>query len=59
VHVATRDPYTEHADEDEADSTFPDGKDNRGSGDILSKINDDDQKVMLEQNRMLLKFLLK
>jgi hypothetical protein len=40
----------EDEDEDEDDSTVPEGEDNRGRDDILSKITEDDQKEMLEQN---------
>jgi len=55
VLEAARDPDDEDKDED--DSTLPEGEDNRGRDDILSKITEDDQKEMLEQNRMLLKLL--
>ena len=55
VHEEARDPEDE--DEDEDDSTLPEAEDNRGRDDILSKITEDDQKEMLEQNRMLLKLL--
>jgi hypothetical protein len=55
VHEEARDPDNE--EEDEADSTMPEGEDNRGRGVIVSKITKDDQKEMLEQNRMLLKLL--
>jgi hypothetical protein len=53
VHEEARDPD----DEDEDDSTLPETEDNRGRDDILSKITEDDQKEMLQQNRMLLKLL--
>jgi hypothetical protein len=53
VHEDTRDPD----DEDDDDSTLPETEDNRGRDDILSKITEDNQKEMLEQNRMLLKLL--
>jgi hypothetical protein len=55
VHKAGRDP--DDKEEDEDDSTLPEGEDNRGRDDILSQITEDDQKEMLEQNRMLLKLL--
>ena len=55
VHEEARDPDDEEEDED--DSTLPEGEDNRGRDDILSMITEDDQKEMLEQNRMLLKLL--
>jgi len=55
VHEEARDPEDE--DEDEDDSTLPEGEDNRGRDDILSKITEDDQREMLEQNRMQLKLL--
>jgi hypothetical protein len=55
VHEEARDPEDE--DEAEVDSSLPEGEDNRGRDDILSKITEDDQKEMLEQNRMLLKLL--
>jgi len=54
-HEEARDPEDE--DQDEDDSTLPEGEDNRGRDDILSKITEDDQKEMLKQNRMLLKLL--
>jgi len=56
VHEEARDPDDEEEEED--DSTLPEGEDNRDRDDILSKITEDDQKVMLEQNRMLLKLRL-
>jgi hypothetical protein len=55
VHEEARDPEDE--DEDEDDSTLTEREDNQGKDDILSKITEDDQKEMLEQNRMLLKHL--
>jgi hypothetical protein len=55
VHEESHDP--EDKDKDKDDSTLPEGEDNRGRDDILSKITEDDQKEMLEQNRMLLKLL--
>jgi hypothetical protein len=55
VHEGARDADDEDGDED--DSTVPGGEDNRGRDDILSKITEDDQMEMLEQNRMLLKLL--
>ena len=57
IHEEARDPGDEDEDEDEDDSTLPEGEDTRGRDDILSKITKDDQKEMLEQNRMLLKLL--
>jgi hypothetical protein len=57
VHEEARYPDDEHEDEDADDSTLPQGEDNRGRDDILSKITEDDQKEMLEHNRMLLKLL--
>jgi len=57
VHEDARDPDNEDEDEEEDDSTLPEGEDNRGRDDILSKITEDDQREMLEQNRMLLKVL--
>jgi len=57
VHEEARDPDDEDEDEVEDDSTLPEGEDNRGRDDILSKITEDDQKKMLEQNRMLLQLL--
>jgi hypothetical protein len=57
VHENTRDPEYEDEDEDEDDSTLPEGTENRGREDILSKITEDDQTEMREQNRMLLKLL--
>jgi len=54
----TRKPRdADNEDEDQDDSTLQEGEDNRGRDDILSKITEDDQKEMLEQNRMLLKLL--
>jgi hypothetical protein len=55
VHEEARDP--EYEDQEEDDLTLPEGEDNRGRDDILSKITEDDQKEMLEENRMLLKLL--
>jgi hypothetical protein len=40
-------------DQDEDDSTLLEGEDNRGRDDILSKMTDDNQQEMLEQNQML------
>jgi len=57
VHKEALDPDDEDEDEDEYDSTLPEGEDDRGRGDILSKITEDDQKEMLEQNRMPLELL--
>ena len=57
VHEEARDPEDEDEDDDEDDSTLPEPEDNRGRDDILSKITKDDQKEMLQQNRMLLKLL--
>jgi len=54
VHKEARNPDDEDEDEDEDDSTLPEAMDNQGRDDILSKISEDDQKEMLEQNRMLL-----
>jgi hypothetical protein len=59
VHEEACDPDNEDEDEDEADSTLPQSEVNRGRDDILSKITEDDQKEMLEQNRMLHKLLFK
>jgi len=56
VHEEARDPDDEEEDED--NSTLAEGEDNRGRDDILSKITEDNQKEMLEQNRMLHKLLL-
>jgi hypothetical protein len=55
VHEEARDPDDEDKDKD--DSTLLETADNRGQDDILSKITEDDQKEMLQQNRMLLKLL--
>ena len=57
VHEEARDPDDDHEAEDANDSTLPDHEDNRCRDDILSKITEDDQIDMLEQNRMLLKLL--
>jgi len=57
VHQEARDPDDKDEDEDEDDSTLPEGEDNRGRDDILSKITEDDQKEMLEQNWMVFKLL--
>jgi hypothetical protein len=59
VHEEARDPDDEDEDEDEDqdDSTLLETADNCGRDDILSKITEDDQKKMLQQNRMLLKLL--
>jgi hypothetical protein len=58
VHEEARDPDDEDKDKDKDkdkdDSTLPETVDHRGRDDILSKITEDDQKEMLEQNRMLL-----
>jgi len=51
VHEEARDP------DDEDDSTLQETADNRGRHNIMSKITQDDQKKMLQQNRMLLKLL--
>jgi len=59
VHEEARHPDDEDEDEDQDDPTLPEGEDNRGREDILSKFTDYDQKEMLEQNRMLLKLLFK
>jgi len=53
VHEEARD----RDDDDEDDSTLPETEDNRGRDDILSKITEDDEKEMLQQNRMLLELL--
>jgi hypothetical protein len=55
VHEEACDPDNEDEDEDEDDSTLPEGKNNRAGDDTLSKITEDNQKEMLEQNWMLLK----
>jgi len=57
VHEEARDLDDEDEDEDEDDSTLPEGEDNQGRDNILSKITEDDQKELLEQNRMLLQLL--
>jgi len=57
VHEEACDPDEEDDDEDEDDSTFPERENNSGRDDILSKITEDDQKEMLNQNWMLLKLL--
>jgi hypothetical protein len=57
-HKEAHDPGDEDEDADEDTSTLPEGVDNRGRDNILSKITEDDQKEMLEENRMLLKLLL-
>jgi len=57
VHEETRVPDDEDEDHNEDDSTLPQGEDNPGRDDIVSKITKDNQKEMLEQNRMLLKLL--
>jgi len=59
VHEETCDLDNEDEDKDKDNSTLPEGEDNRGRDDILSKITKDDQKEMLEQNQMLLKLLFK
>jgi hypothetical protein len=53
VHEDPCDPNNGNGDEDEDHSILPEGKDKRGRDDMLSMITEDDQKVMLEQNRML------
>jgi hypothetical protein len=57
VHEEARNPDDEDADEDEDHSTLPEGEDNRGRDDILSKITKDDKKEMLEHNQMLHRLL--
>jgi len=57
VHKESWAPDDQEEDEEEDDSTFPEGANNRGRDDILSKITEDNQMDMLEQNRMLLKLL--
>jgi len=56
-HEEAHDPDDQDKEEVQDDSTLPDGKDNRGRDDILSKITEDNEKEMLEQLRMLLKLL--
>jgi hypothetical protein len=58
-HEEAHDPDNEDEDEDEDDSTLPQSEVNRGRDDILTKITEDDQLEMLEQNWMLLKLLFK
>jgi hypothetical protein len=55
VHKEARNP--DDAEEHKDDTILPEREDNRCRDDILSKITEDDQKEMLEQNRMLLKLL--
>jgi len=57
VHEEACNPHDKDEDEDEDDSTLPETEDDRGRDDILSKITEDDEKEMLQQNRMLLKLL--
>jgi len=57
VHNEARDPDDEDKDKDKDDSTLPEGEENRGREDILSKIAEDDQQEMLKPNRMLIKLL--
>jgi hypothetical protein len=57
VYEEARDVDKEDKHNDEHDSMLPEGEDNRGRDDILSKTSKDDQKEMLELNRMLLKLL--
>jgi hypothetical protein len=52
VKEEARDPN--YKEEDNDDSTLPEGKDNRGRDDILSKITKDDQKELLILIRVLL-----
>jgi len=53
VHDEAHNLENEDEDEDEDNSTVPEIENNRGRDDILSMITEDDQKKMLEQNRML------
>jgi len=55
LHEEARDPDDEDEDDDDDDSILPEGEDNLDRDNILTKITKEDQKEMLEQNRMLLK----
>jgi len=57
VHEKAYHPDNEVEDKEEDDSTVPEVDDNCGGAYILSKITEDNQQEMLEQNRMLLKHL--
>jgi len=56
-HEKARGPDDEGQDKDEDESTLPEDEDNWGRDNILSKTTEDDQKGMLEENRMLLNLL--
>jgi len=57
VHKEARDPDDKDEVEDEDDLTLPETADNHGRDNILSKITEDDQKEILQHNRMLLKLV--
>jgi len=57
VHEEARNSDNEDEHEDEDNSTLPEGEDNGGRDDILLMNTEDDQKEMLEHNRMLLNLL--
>jgi hypothetical protein len=57
VQDEAHDPDDEDEDKDKDDSTLPEGEDNQGRENTLSKITEDDQKEMIQQNRMLHKLL--
>jgi len=55
VETQVHEEAREAEDQDGDESTLPEAADTRGQDDIFSKITEDDQKKMLQQNRILLK----